>query len=181
MIRQKANNLTLYPHKEREFWLWMSSWAVFISRPSDLGYDDTGYAMPPMNVVVHELPTDHAGAGSDRDGQGFCSVIQPWVCHRQQRKSATAWKRGLPKRSRSSMAPEDHFCHLARPENRAPCNSKGVSRIAGSMGIARPLNASAGLSVSAMANPHPVDQADSGRFWLQFSAPLSQDDFTGIG
>ena len=67
----KANNLTLYPHKEREFWLWMSSWAVFISKPSDLGYDDTGYAMPPMNVVVHELPTDHAGAGADRDGQGF--------------------------------------------------------------------------------------------------------------
>ena len=67
----KANNLTLYPHKEREFWLWMSSWAVFISKPSDLKYDDTGYDLPPLNVIYHELPTDHAGAGSDRDGQGF--------------------------------------------------------------------------------------------------------------
>ena len=26
----KANQLTLYPHKEREFWLWVSSWAVFL-------------------------------------------------------------------------------------------------------------------------------------------------------
>ena len=32
----KANNLTLYPHKEEEFWLWVSSWAVFVSKPSDV-------------------------------------------------------------------------------------------------------------------------------------------------
>jgi SNF2 family DNA or RNA helicase len=32
----KANNLTLYPHKENEFWLWVSSWALFINAPSDL-------------------------------------------------------------------------------------------------------------------------------------------------
>src|SRR5690606_6433646 len=31
----QANNLTLYPHKEREFWLWVHSWAVFLQRPSD--------------------------------------------------------------------------------------------------------------------------------------------------
>ncbi len=32
----KANNLTLYPHKEEEFWLWVSTWALFshISRRS---------------------------------------------------------------------------------------------------------------------------------------------------
>ena len=33
----KANNLTLYPHKEEEFWLWVSSWALFLSSPDDLG------------------------------------------------------------------------------------------------------------------------------------------------
>ena len=33
---EKAGNLTLYPHKEEEFWLWVASWAVFIQRPSDL-------------------------------------------------------------------------------------------------------------------------------------------------
>ncbi|MBM0235893.1 hypothetical protein JNW88_00125 [Micromonospora sp. ATA32] len=32
----KANNLTLYPHKEREFWLWLNTWAVFLQRPSDV-------------------------------------------------------------------------------------------------------------------------------------------------
>lgn len=34
----KANNLTLYPHKEEEFWLWVSSWALFLSSPADLSY-----------------------------------------------------------------------------------------------------------------------------------------------
>ena len=65
----KANNLTLYEHKEDEFWLWVSSWALFITKPSDLGYDDTGYDLPPMEVVYHEIPVDHTTAGADKDGQ----------------------------------------------------------------------------------------------------------------
>ncbi len=64
----KANNLTLYPHKEDEFWLWMSSWALFISLPSDLGYDDTGYVLPPLDVRTHVIP-DNYGKAIDRDGQ----------------------------------------------------------------------------------------------------------------
>ena len=44
----QANNLTLYPHKEREFWLWLNSWAIFLQRPSDLGFDDTGYDLPEL-------------------------------------------------------------------------------------------------------------------------------------
>lgn len=65
----KANNLTLYPHKEQEFWLWMSSWALFITSPADLGYDSTGYDLPEMKVIYHEVKTDHSTAGIDRDGQ----------------------------------------------------------------------------------------------------------------
>ena len=33
----KAGNLKLYPHKKREFMLWLNTWACFIQRPSDLG------------------------------------------------------------------------------------------------------------------------------------------------
>ncbi len=65
----KANNLTLYPHKEQEFWLWVSSWALFITKPSDLGYDDKGYALPPMDVRLHMIETDYAAVDSDKDGQ----------------------------------------------------------------------------------------------------------------
>lgn len=64
----KANNLTLYPHKEDEFWLWVSSWALFISKPSDLGYDDAGYDLPPLDVRTHVI-RDTYGQEVDRDGQ----------------------------------------------------------------------------------------------------------------
>lgn len=67
----KANNLTLYPHKEREFWLWLNSWAVFLQRPSDLGFSDEGYDLPPLEVVFHEVPANHAAAGTEKDGQGL--------------------------------------------------------------------------------------------------------------
>lgn len=67
----KANNLTLYPHKEREFWLWLNSWAVFLQRPSDLGFSDEGYDLPPMDVIFHEVPANHATAGTEKDGQGM--------------------------------------------------------------------------------------------------------------
>ena len=69
----QANNLTIYPHKEKEFWLWIASWALFIEYPSDLGYDDDGYVLPEMNIHWHRLPVDHKRAWRTQDswGQGF--------------------------------------------------------------------------------------------------------------
>lgn len=64
----KANNLTLYPHKEEEFWLWVSSWALFISKPSDLGYNDDGYALPEMEIRTHCISNPNA-EHTDKDGQ----------------------------------------------------------------------------------------------------------------
>ena len=66
----KANNLTLYPNMEDEFWLWVSSWALFISKPSDINqdYSDDGYVLPPLEVKWHELPTRY-GEAEDKNGQ----------------------------------------------------------------------------------------------------------------
>lgn len=67
---QTAGNLTIHPHKEREFWLWVSTWATFITKPSDLGYSDDEYILPPLDIHRHRLPVDHATAGYDSWGQG---------------------------------------------------------------------------------------------------------------
>lgn len=66
----KANNLTLYPNMEDEFWLWISSWALFITKPSDLNpdYSDKGYDLPELIVNWHELPI-HYGDTADKNGQ----------------------------------------------------------------------------------------------------------------
>lgn len=53
----KAGNLTLYPNKKEEFWKWVSTWAVFINKPSDLGFDDTGYNLPKLHI--HEIEVEN--------------------------------------------------------------------------------------------------------------------------
>lgn len=65
----KANNLTLYPGREREFWIWCASWGLFLQKPSDLGFSDDGYSLPPLDIRYHRLDTDLADAGCDKDGQ----------------------------------------------------------------------------------------------------------------
>lgn len=67
----KANNLTLYPHKEEEFWLWVTSWALFIGKPSDVcrEYSDAGYDLPPLKINYHRLEYKPAEVVYDRDGQ----------------------------------------------------------------------------------------------------------------
>ena len=65
----KANNLTLYPHKEEEFWLWVSSWALFLSSPSDLGFPDEGYALPEMEIRYHQLSSEITVKTDRRNGQ----------------------------------------------------------------------------------------------------------------
>jgi DNA modification methylase len=69
---EKADNLTLMSHMEEEFWLWVASWALFVTKPSDLGpeFQDEGYVMPPLDIRWHELPTDHLKhAGTEKSGQ----------------------------------------------------------------------------------------------------------------
>lgn len=68
---EKADQLTLHPHKEREFWLWCASWGLFLQRPSDLGFGDEGYALPELKLILHEVAADHRSAGTAKSGQGL--------------------------------------------------------------------------------------------------------------
>lgn len=67
---EHADELTLMPHREQDFWMFVSTFAVFLQRPSEIGYDDTGYSMPGMTVNWHEIPSDHRDAGQEPSGQG---------------------------------------------------------------------------------------------------------------
>lgn len=67
----EAGDLQLMPHMEKEFWLWVASWGLFINTPSDLGYSDDGYIMPDLEIIWHRLAADHEKAFDivDRNGQ----------------------------------------------------------------------------------------------------------------
>lgn len=47
-------------HAENEFWKWMASWAVMLRKPSDLGYPDAGYDLPPLRQQQHLVAADYA-------------------------------------------------------------------------------------------------------------------------
>lgn len=49
----KAGGYRLRGHAVKDFWEWVASWAVCIAKPSDLGYDDTGFLMPDLTTTDH--------------------------------------------------------------------------------------------------------------------------------
>lgn len=58
-------------HAEDPFWRWVASWARALRKPSDLGFDDTGYDLPPLIRNRHIVEARHA-----RDGTLFDVAAQ---------------------------------------------------------------------------------------------------------
>lgn len=73
---EHADKLTIHPHKEEEFWLWVSSWAVFVSKPSDLGYSDEGYELPDLDIRWHEIPVDHLDGPARTTKRGQAHMLK---------------------------------------------------------------------------------------------------------
>lgn len=48
---------------KQRFYEWLSSWALMMSKPSDLGYDDTGYDLPSLNIMPLFVDTDYVPEG----------------------------------------------------------------------------------------------------------------------
>ena len=107
----KANNLTLYPNMEDEFWLWVSSWALFITKPSDLNpeYSDEGYELPPLEVRWHELPV-HYGDAVDKNGQmALFNEAAEGLKEAAQVKRDSIEQRVEKMKEIVDNSPEDHF------------------------------------------------------------------------
>lgn len=51
-------------HAENPFWRWVCSWARAIRRPSDLGFDDNRFALPPLTQTEHLVKASEAKAGA---------------------------------------------------------------------------------------------------------------------
>ena len=107
----KANNLTLYPNMEDEFWLWVSSWALFITQPSDLNpeYSDEGYVLPPLEVRWHELPIEY-GDAVEKNGQiALFNEAAAGLKEAAQVKRESIDQRVTKMKEIVDASPEDHF------------------------------------------------------------------------
>ena len=46
-------------HAESAFFRWLSSWAIALTKPSDLGYSDDGFILPPLNIYPKFIQAEH--------------------------------------------------------------------------------------------------------------------------
>jgi len=71
-------------HARRAFWQWVASWGAVIRTPSDLGYDDGGYRLPPLSVTEHHVEHEVAPA----EGQLFAAEAQTLMERRSARRDS---------------------------------------------------------------------------------------------
>lgn len=56
-VVDSASDWRLKRHAAEQFWKWVASWGALITKPSDLGYDDTGYVLPQLHIKRHKVET----------------------------------------------------------------------------------------------------------------------------
>lgn len=81
-----------------------------MQRPSDLGYSDEGYDLPPLEVVWHEIPIAGDDLEVDRDGQYRAfhdSTLSLSSAARAKRQTMT--ERIAKAKELVDLSPEDHF------------------------------------------------------------------------
>jgi hypothetical protein len=83
-----AGKYRLKGHAADDFWDWVSSWAVSLETPSDLGYPDDGYILPELMIHEHEVDVDDLPSSR---GQLFCNEsINATSIHKEKRHSCGA-------------------------------------------------------------------------------------------
>ncbi len=62
-MRGEVIKWRLKGHAEEPFWRWVCSWARAMRRPSDLGFDDSTFRLPPLNEIEHLVEADTLADG----------------------------------------------------------------------------------------------------------------------
>jgi superfamily II DNA or RNA helicase len=52
-----TSNWILKHHARSEFWKWVNSWAIMLNHPRDIGFNQEGYDLPPLNYQSHKVST----------------------------------------------------------------------------------------------------------------------------
>lgn len=79
----------LKKHAESEFWSWLASWAACVSKPSDIGFDDDGYVLPPLNM--HSITVDVDWTENAKEDELFRSpTLSATTMHEEMRMTSQA-------------------------------------------------------------------------------------------
>lgn len=74
-------------HAVQPFYRWLASWAIAMRKPSDIGYSDEGYELPPLTI------TDHIVEGGDPGGVLFPELGLKGIQGRQKARRASVQDR----------------------------------------------------------------------------------------
>ncbi len=87
--QSEARKIDLKVHGQDDFWRWISTWACAVNKPSDLGYEDGAYDLPPLHVIEHEVDIDIVEGRED--GMLFrAPAMSATGMHRELRRTTTA-------------------------------------------------------------------------------------------
>jgi hypothetical protein len=75
-------------HAKQAFWRWVASWGAMIQSPSDLGFDASAYALPPMNVRQITVDSD----ATAQDGMLFALEAQTLTERRQSKRDSLVYR-----------------------------------------------------------------------------------------
>lgn len=64
--RNIGEKFYLKPHAERDFFAWVNQWSVMVKKPSDLGFSDEGYNLPPLHVNKHMVHNERSWVIDDQ-------------------------------------------------------------------------------------------------------------------
>jgi hypothetical protein len=97
-------------HAEGPFWRWMCSWSVMLRKPSDLGYDDGAYTLPPLHQHQHTVAVDYAPSA----GTGLLFPMEAVTMQERQqaRRDTVSDRVAMAARITSADRPFVWWCHL---------------------------------------------------------------------
>lgn len=56
--RNIGEKFYLKPHAERDFFAWVNQWSIMVKKPSDIGFSNEGYDLPPLTTNKHIVHND---------------------------------------------------------------------------------------------------------------------------
>ncbi len=125
-VAQTIGQWRLKHYAAKHFWRWVCSWARSCRMPSDLGFDDGPFALPPLEVTEHVVKPS-----SPRPGMLFDAPAVGLYEERQERQRTLTERSDLVATLVDHGRPAVVWCHANAEGDRLTATIRGAEQIAG--------------------------------------------------
>jgi len=117
-------------HAVGAFWEWIASWGAFVKKPSDLGYSDDGFNLPPLTVSTRLVEVDHEDAA--KMGRLFADNVRTLNEGRATRRATMEKRIAAAVELTRGKEPALVWCELNDEADAVTEAIKGAVQVAGS-------------------------------------------------